>query len=77
MTWTVTFQQDTALPDVGSVTATWSAPGESLTLGPERIDSKRDAPAFVTKAKASLVAYQAKQAKINTIAAAIEAALNA
>lgn len=32
MTWSVTFSNDTALPDVGSVTATWSAPGESQTI---------------------------------------------
>lgn len=73
--WVATFRHDTTLEDVGTITATWTAEGESFTMPPERVNQKSIAD-FVTRAKAGLAAYQAQQAKLNTISAKVTAALN-
>jgi len=78
MTWKATFTKDTELEDVGTITATWTpAEGEAFTIPPRRVDQKAGLAEFVTSAKAALAAWQARQAKVNTISAKVTAALNA
>lgn len=75
--WVATFTKDTELEDVGTVTATWTANGESFTVPARRVDQKAGLAEFVTSAKAALAAWQARRAKVNTISAKVTAALNA
>lgn len=74
--WVATFQKDTELEDVGTVSAVWTANGESFTVPARRVDQKGLAE-FVTAAKAALAAWQAQRAKVTTISAKVTAALNA
>ena len=75
--WVATFQKDTELDDVGTVSAVWTADGDSFTMPAERIDQKGGLAGFVTRAKAALAKHQAQRAKLNTISAKVTAALNA
>ena len=74
--WVATFQKDTELDDVGTVSAVWTADGDSFTMPAERIDQKGGLAAFVTRAKAALAKHQAHRARLNTISAKVTAALN-
>jgi len=74
--WVATFQKDTELEDVGTVSAVWTANGETFSMPAERVNQKAGLAEFVTRAKAALAAWQAQRAKLNTISAKVTAALN-
>jgi len=75
--WVATFQKDTELDDVGTVSATWTADGDTFTMPAERIDQKGGIAAFVTRAKAALAKHQAQRTNVANISAKVTAALNA
>ena len=78
MTWQATFQADTELPDVGTVSAVWTdADGSTFSVPAQRVDQKTGIAKFITDARAQLAAYQAKRTRVATIAAKITDALNA
>lgn len=76
--WVATFQKNTELEDVGTVSAVWTnaETAETFSMPAERVNQKAGLAEFVTKAKAALAAWQAQQAKLNTISAKVTAALN-
>ena len=74
--WTVVFLKDTETEDIGTVTATWTAEGESLTVTFERVNQKLAIADFVAKAMERLASYRAAKAKVDAISTKLAQALN-